>query len=257
MAKRRPEDAEVEETHRFVAPLLVGCRRILDVGCGNGLLARRLVADGFQVTGLDRSLKKTERARSVRFVEGDFLEFDEAPFDALVFSASLHHLSPLERALESAHRLLRPGGLLVASDFDLDAPDEATARWYYDLEGLLVAAGLYPEDRVCGSEEDDPLSRWHEDHVDDPPFHRGAAMKEAIARKFSLLGEQRGPYLYRYVVGGLVHTTPRRHTRTARGTAGAASFDRARIAAWALAAEQRGIAAGALKPVGLRLWAKK
>lgn len=240
MAEPRPEDVEVEETHRFVAPLLAGRRRVLDVGCGNGLLARRLAADGCEVTGLDRSLKKTEPTGSVRFVEADFLGFGEAPFDALVFSASLHHLFPLERALESADRLLRPGGLLVAADFDLDAPDVATARWYYDLEGLLVAAGLYRKDKVCGSEDDDPLARWHAEHVDDPPFHRGAAMREAIRTRFSLLGEERGPYLYRYVVGGL-ELSP--HGK--------------RIAAWALAAERRGIAAGALKPVGLRLWAKK
>jgi len=237
---RRPEDVEVDETHRFVAPLLAGCRRLLDVGCGNGLLARRLAADGFQVTGLDRSLKRTERASSVRFVEADFLAFHEAPFDGLVFSASLHHLFPLERAVETADRLLRPGGLFVAADFDLDAPDAATARWYYDLEGLLAAAGLYRADKVAGSEEDEPLSRWHAEHVEDPPFHRGAAMVEAVGSRFTLLGTRRGPYLYRYLSGGLL---PSPH-----GT---------RIAEWGLRAEERGIAAGAVKPVGLRFWAKK
>jgi len=237
---RRPEDVEVDETHRFVAPLLAGCRRLLDVGCGNGLLARRLAADGFEVTGLDRSLKRTERASSVRFVEADFLAFHEAPFDGLVFSASLHHLFPLERAVETADRLLRPGGLFVAADFDLDAPDAATARWYYDLEGLLAAAGLYRADKVAGSEEDEPLARWHAEHVEDPPFHRGAAMVEAVGSRFTLLGTRRGPYLYRYLSGGLL---PSPH-----GT---------RIAEWGLRAEERGIAAGAVKPVGLRFWAKK
>ena len=236
----RAEDVEVEETHRFLLPLLAGSRRVLDVGCGNGLLARRLLGDGLDVTALDRKLNRTERTAGIRFVEEDFLGFEDAPYDALVFSASLHHLFPLETALAAADRLLCPGGLLLASDFDLQAPDSATARWYYDMEGLLLAAGLYRPEKVSGSQAEDPLRRWHAEHQDTPPFHTGAAMRAGLGRRFALLGEGSGAYLYRYVVGGLV---PSPH--------GAA------VAAWALASEKRHLASGVLKPVGLLLWAKK
>lgn len=261
---QRPEDVEVDETVRFVAPLLAGRRRVLDVGCGNGLLARRLAADGFQVTALDRSLDRTERAPGIRYLEADFLSFEDAPHDALVFSASLHHLSPLDRALENAERLLVPGGQLVVADFDLDAPDRDTARWYYDLEGLLVAAGCFRPDRVGGTDIDDPLERWHAEHRPEahrpgthrhhghrgqghgppeeaePPLHTGAAMREGLARRFSNPGASTGPYLYRYLVGGL---EPSPHAL--------------RLALWVHDAEVRRIAAGALKPVGLRLWARR
>jgi SAM-dependent methyltransferase len=229
----------VEETHRFLAPLLSGCRRVLEVGCGNGLLARRLAADGFEVTAVDRSLAGTERAAPVRFVEADFLGFEDAPFDALVFSASLHHLFPLERALENAGRLLRPGGLLAAADFDLDAPDRETLRWLYDLQGLLGAAGLLRREVAHGSDEDDPLARWEAEHAGDPPLHRGCAMRAALAGRFELLGTARGPYLHRSIAGQL---EPSRHA--------------ARIARWVLTAELHRIAAGTLRPVGLRLWAR-
>jgi SAM-dependent methyltransferase len=236
----RPEDLEVESTHRFVAPLLAGATRVLDVGCGNGLLARRLAADGLDVTALDRSLKRTERSSGIRFVEEDFLGHQDAPFDALVFSASLHHLSPLDQALETAERLLRPGGSLLVSDFDLDAPDRFTARWYYDLEGLLLAAGHFRPDKVQGSDTEEPLARWHAEHVDTPPFHRGTAMRAAIRQRFDLIGSSTGPYLYRYIVGAL---EPTPHAM--------------RIATQVRAAEERGIAAAALKPVGLQLWARR
>lgn len=235
----RPAEVVVEETHRFLAPLLSGCRRVLEVGCGNGLLARRLAADGFEVTAVDRSLAGTERAAPVRFVEADFLGFEDAPFDALVFSASLHHLFPLERALENAGRLLRPGGLLAAADFDLDAPDRETLRWLYDLQGLLGAAGLLRREVAHGSDEDDPLARWEAEHAGDPPLHRGCAMRAALAGRFELLGTARGPYLHRSIAGQL---EPSRHA--------------ARIARWVLTAELRRIAAGTLRPVGLRLWAR-
>jgi SAM-dependent methyltransferase len=236
----RPEDVEVEDTHRFLRPHLGGVRRVLDVGCGNGLLARRLSRDGLDVTGLDLSLKRTERTDSVRFVEADFLGFEEAPYDALVFSASLHHLFPLEEALSAAQRLLAPGGLLLVSDFDVQAPDLKTARFYYDVEGLLLAASLYRPEKVAGTEEANALRRWHLEHENTPAFHTGAAMREGLARRFALLGSSKGPYLYRYVVGGLV---PSPH-----GTA---------VAAWALATEERHLAAHALKAVGLRLWARR
>jgi SAM-dependent methyltransferase len=239
-APATPEDVEVEDAHRFLLPLLAGSRRVLDVGCGNGLLARRLSRDGLDVTALDRSLKRTERTAGIRFVETDFLGFKDTPYDALVFSASLHHLFPLAEALAAADRLLRPGGLVLVSDFDLDAPDVETARWYYDVEGLLLAAGLYRPEKVGGLGTEDPLQRWHKEHEDTPPFHTGAAMREALARRFVLLGSLSGPYLYRYVVGGL-QPSP-------LGTP---------VAAWALATEEHHIARGVLKAVGLRLWATK
>ena len=184
----RPEDVEVEDTHRFLQQHLSGMRRVLDVGCGNGLLARRLLGDGLHVTALDVSLERTERTEGIRFVEADFLVFEDAPYDALVFSASLHHLIPLKDALEAANRLLRPGGRLLVSDFDLEAPDLATARWYYDVEGLLLASGLYRPEKVGRAEERDLLRRWHLEHEDTPPLHTGTAMREGVAARFSLLG---------------------------------------------------------------------
>jgi SAM-dependent methyltransferase len=236
----RPEEVEVDETYRFVAPLIAGCRRVLDVGCGNGLLARRLTGDGFQVTALDRSLGRTERSPGIRYVESDFLGFEDAPHDALVFSASLHHLAPLDRALETAEHLLRPCGLLVAADFDLEAPDRETVRWYYDLEGLLLTSGLFRPDKVRGSETDDPLARWHAEHAETPPLHTGAAMRDALSRRFTLLGSDSGPYLYRYLAGSL---EPTPHAT--------------RIGRWIRDTEARHIASGALKAVGFRLWARR
>jgi SAM-dependent methyltransferase len=234
------EDVEVEETLSFLLPLLGSAHRVLDVGCGNGLLARRLSEEGRDVTALDRKLTRTERTATVRFVEADFLGYEDAPYDALVFSASLHHLFPLEAALARAERLLRPGGLLLVSDFDLDAPDEETARYYYDMEGLLLAAGLYRPEKVACAGVDNSLRRWHAEHEDSPPLHTGRAMREGLARHFALLGAQGGPYLYRYVVSGLMPS--------AHGPA---------IASRALRNEKQRLAAGALQAVGLLLWARK
>ena len=237
---RAPEDVEVEVALRFFCPRLVGARRILDVGCGNGLLARRLAEGGVDVTALDRSLKRTERAPGLRYVEADFLSFEDAPYDALVFSASLHHLFPLASALDTSLRLLRPGGLFLASDFDVEAPDLATARWYYDVEGLLLEAGLFRPEKVDAADVDNALVRWHQEHVDTPPFHTGAAMRQGLQQRFAATGSSTGPYLYRYVASSL-QPVP-------NATA---------VASFVLAAEERQVTAGFLKAVGVCLWGKR
>jgi SAM-dependent methyltransferase len=236
----RPEDVEVEDAYRFLAPRLQEARRVLDVGCGNGLLARRLAQGGLDVTALDRSLQRVERTAGLRYVEADFLDFEDVPYDALVLSASLHHLFPLSRALDTAHRLLRPGGWFLATDFDVEAPDLATARWYYDVEGLLLAAGLYRPEKVAEAEVEDALARWHAEHVHTPSFHTGHAMREGLARRFTDVGWTKGPYLFRYVAGCMVPFP--------KATA---------VTVWMLAAEERQLAAGSLQAVGLRLWGRK
>ncbi len=96
------------------------CRNALDVGCGDGSLARHL-ADRFSVavTGIDSNRVVIERARaaagdrSIQFVEADFMcyHFDDQ-FDFIGASASLHHM-PFDQALEKMASLLRPGGVLA------------------------------------------------------------------------------------------------------------------------------------------------
>lgn len=97
-----------------------GCRNALDVGCGDGGLARRLVDRfGVAVTGMDLDPAMVELARMktlslpIRFVEADFMRyrFDEQ-FDFVSAAASLHHM-PFNQALDKMASLLRPGGVLA------------------------------------------------------------------------------------------------------------------------------------------------
>jgi 2-polyprenyl-3-methyl-5-hydroxy-6-metoxy-1,4-benzoquinol methylase len=90
--------------------------RVLDVGCGDGLLLQRLAPVCTQVVGIDRdqaslelALRRTKEYANVAVRSGDFLAADlgPEPYDLIVSVAVLHHL-PLAPALERAAQLLAP-----------------------------------------------------------------------------------------------------------------------------------------------------
>jgi SAM-dependent methyltransferase len=229
-------DLAVAEQHAFVSHAILGVRRVLEVGAGPGHLARRLQADGFSLTALDLSPPAEVDSSGVRWVQADFLAFEDEPFDAVLFTASLHHVTPLDAALTRARALLARGGVLVVDDFDLEAPDEATARWYYEVQELLAAAGAYDVGRLRASRDLAPLERWQAEHEHpDAPLHTGRVMLAQIERSFGALEVTRGPYLYRYICAGTSNLGVAEHV---------------------LSVETRRIAAGSLRPAGLRIVAR-
>jgi SAM-dependent methyltransferase len=97
-----------------------GSGHALDVGCGEGLLARQLRQLVPRVTAIDVDAAVIGRARQqdggagVEYVQADFLtqDFPPASFDVIVSVAALHHMDE-EAALRRMRLLLRPGGTLA------------------------------------------------------------------------------------------------------------------------------------------------
>ncbi|MEU9476910.1 class I SAM-dependent methyltransferase [Streptomyces sp. NPDC048191] len=107
--------------HRAVlAALPDGCRTALDVGCGDGLLARKLATRAARVTGVDRSPEMIRQARAqqpgnVTFVEADYLDGAALPAGAYAFvsAVAVVHHTRFEDAIAALTRLVAPGGRLV------------------------------------------------------------------------------------------------------------------------------------------------
>jgi SAM-dependent methyltransferase len=139
------------ELARAVAPSAV---RVLDLGAGNGWMARRL-AGSFRVTALDADgsamgLGALHDARVTRVV-GDLeaLPLRSGSFDTVIAAAALHYAVDVSAALAEAARVLRPGGLLIVADspFYEDAAARESAwqrtRAHYASFGAAHLAARY------------------------------------------------------------------------------------------------------------------
>ena len=102
----------------FVPP---GCRRVLDVGCGQGNFGGLLkITRNIEVWGLEPvAAAAAEAAKKLdRVIEGVFDDaagLPAASFDAIIFNDVLEHLVDAKAALHLSRRLLQPGGAVVAS----------------------------------------------------------------------------------------------------------------------------------------------
>jgi SAM-dependent methyltransferase len=134
---------------RALLPDVTG-RTVLDLGCGDGGLARDLAARGAaRVLGTDPSLRMLTLARDrtgdpqVRYLQAfaEDLALRDGRVDLVVSSLALHYVADLGAVLDQVTRWLRPGGGLVASmehpmrTAELERLDDPAVGGRYDIEG--------------------------------------------------------------------------------------------------------------------------
>ena len=96
-------------------------QRVLEVGCGTGAFAARLLdalpdADLVAIDQSERFVELTAaRGVHARVADVQSLPFEDDSFDAVAAMWMLYHVPDLQRGLAEVRRVLRPGGTFVAA----------------------------------------------------------------------------------------------------------------------------------------------
>ena len=137
---------------------------VLDVGCGDGLLAQRLAPVSRSVTAIDPDAaavgRATDRVASHQHVtvsQQSFTDYrsDAMKFDLITFVASLHHMD-LEAALVNARNLLTPTGEIAVVGC---ADNKAVRDWVWSMvcvPAARIGSWLHSETRDIGVVVTDP-----------------------------------------------------------------------------------------------------
>lgn len=116
--------------------------RVLDVGCGTGALLRRLAASHptGQLTGVDPvpgmlAVARRHLGSEITLLEGwaEALPVPAERYDVVVSCNMFHYLQEPMNALAEMHRVLRPGGRLVITDWCDDFIACRICDWYLRL----------------------------------------------------------------------------------------------------------------------------
>jgi ubiquinone/menaquinone biosynthesis C-methylase UbiE len=153
--------------------------RVLEVGCGDGELARALADAGYRVTALD---PRAPSGAIFRQVTLDAFETDDR-FDAAVAIVSLHHIDEIASAVGKIAGLLARGGRLIVEEFAKERfVERSTAEWYW-------------RQRKVDDDFERWLTDWTDDHADMHQFTTiGALLEQHFVQRYFAPA----PYLHLY-----------------------------------------------------------
>jgi SAM-dependent methyltransferase len=121
-----------------IEQLTGGPGRVLDVGCGPGVLLEQMARRGWQTRGTERSegaasQARTERGLDVRAEELESIVAEGATFDAVVLWHVAEHMPDPTKTFREIAQLLCPGGVLLVGVPNFGSPESRLGRsgWFH------------------------------------------------------------------------------------------------------------------------------
>jgi len=149
------DDPNTDSRDRFVKLLPEGAR-VLDAGCGGGQDSAAFDAAGFNIIGVDSSIRMVELSAALvptgTFIHGGLLdvELEWGSFDGVWCARVFHHVPIAEQGefVKRLHRLLKPGGSLYLS-VKLGQEEHDDETWNLEEGGTktlvkTLGAGSWP-----------------------------------------------------------------------------------------------------------------
>jgi 2-polyprenyl-6-hydroxyphenyl methylase/3-demethylubiquinone-9 3-methyltransferase len=139
-------------------------KRLLDIGCGGGLLCEPMSRLGFSVTGVDASARNIGTARAHADSVGLDIDYrastaealeeaGEAPFDMILNMEVIEHVADPGAFLRSTARLLAPGGLMIVATLNRTVKSFALAKVGAEYVLRWVPAGTHDWNKFLTPDE--------------------------------------------------------------------------------------------------------
>ncbi len=181
--------------HRWLTAIAAQHRGdVLDVGCGDGLLAQRLAPVSRSVVGIDSDPAAVGRARArlagrpgVAVAEHAFEAYDpgDARFDLITFVATIHHMD-LRASLRRARELLRPSGEIAIVGL---SANKSAVDWLWaclSLPAVRIGSLLHRETPDVGVVMTDPRESLQEIRSVADDVIPGADVRRALYYRYLL-----------------------------------------------------------------------
>ncbi len=202
-AERTPVAAFFNRRREIIGAMLDRCQggRLLDVGCGPGMMVETCLDKGFDYIGADISpgmiaecRRRYEGCGDVSFwvAKMQSLPFADASFDVVLCMGALEYLEPAEelQAIGEMVRVLRAGGMLVVSYLNAASLYWVFDRWYDAVRGAMAEPPRWlvksPRMRAAPPTKV-PVRKFHGRICRENLVQAGLAVEETVFYDMSLL----------------------------------------------------------------------
>ena len=167
--------------------------RVLELGCGSlGGFVPMLRSGGYHATGIDPDAPDGSDYERTTFEDAALP--DRA--DAVVASASLHHVEDPADVVDRIAGVLVPGGALIVVEWAWEDFDEATARWGFDRLGTSPGHGWLERHRENWLASGVSWEVYLRDWARREGLHGARTLLELFEKRFERVSLCRGPYVF-------------------------------------------------------------